>query len=85
MPDLETRIKQIEQRNKRVEADKAWETSLTRKLAIVILTYLTMTLVMTSLNIAKPFLNALVPTLGFFLSTLSLPFIKNLWIKHFYS
>jgi len=32
---LEAEIKKIHGRNKRVEADKAWETSWTRKLIIV--------------------------------------------------
>ena len=37
---MEKRIEQIEQRNKRVEEDKAWETSFTRRLCIAILTYI---------------------------------------------
>ena len=31
MKTLETRIEKIEQRNQKVEADKSWETSWTRK------------------------------------------------------
>ena len=38
--NLEKEIKQIKDRNKRVELDKSWETSWTRKLTIMILTYL---------------------------------------------
>ena len=37
---LEDRIKQIEERNKRVELDKKWETSWTRKICIMVLTYI---------------------------------------------
>ena len=37
--DLEERVKSIEERNKRVEKDKAWETSIIRKVCICILTY----------------------------------------------
>ena len=36
--DLEKRIIEIEKRNKRVELDKSWETSLTRRLCIIVLT-----------------------------------------------
>ena len=36
--NLEQRIEKIEERNKRVELDKKWETSLTRKICIMILT-----------------------------------------------
>ena len=38
--DLEKEIKKIQERNKRVELDKAWETSLTRRLCIMGLTYI---------------------------------------------
>ena len=38
--EIEKRIEKIEERNKRVELDKAWETSWTRKICIMILTYL---------------------------------------------
>ena len=38
--NLEEEIKKIQERNKRVELDKAWETSWTRKICICILTYI---------------------------------------------
>ena len=38
--NLETEIEQIKERNKRVELDKKWETSWTRKICIMILTYI---------------------------------------------
>ena len=37
--NLEQEIKKIKQRNDKVEADKAWETSNFRKIIIAILTY----------------------------------------------
>jgi len=36
---LKIEIEKIKGRNRRVEADKAWETSLTRKILIAVLTY----------------------------------------------
>jgi hypothetical protein len=36
--ELEKRISNIEERNKRVEGDKAWETSTLRKILIIVLT-----------------------------------------------
>ena len=74
-------IKKIKERNTRVEIDKAWETSHTRKLIIAILTYFVIVLFFISANITNPFLNAIVPTLGFILSTLSLPYFKKIWIE----
>ena len=37
--DVEQEIQRIEQRNKRVETDKAWELSWTRRLFITAITY----------------------------------------------
>lgn len=39
MKSLESRLAEIESRNARVENDKAWETSLTRKISILFMTY----------------------------------------------
>jgi hypothetical protein len=55
---METELEKINERNKRVELDKAWE-----------------------IRIADPFINALVPTGGYLLSTLSLSFVKQWWIN----
>ena len=79
--DFETEIKKIQERNKKVELDKAWETSNTRKISIALLTYFTMVLVMYSLGMDSPFVGAIIPTLGFTLSTFSLDFIKKIWKK----
>ena len=40
LKDLEKEIENIKSRNKRVELDKKWETSLTRKICICVLTYI---------------------------------------------
>ena len=79
--NLEAEIKKIQARNKKVELDKAWETSNTRKISIAVLTYFTMVLVMYSLNMESPFVGAIIPTLGFTLSTLGMNFLKTFWIK----
>ena len=78
---LENRINVIEQRNARVETDKAWETSLTRKLLIIIFTYLSIALYLFFIVHIDPWINAIVPAIGFLLSTLSLPFFKNIWMR----
>lgn len=80
--NIEKEIKDIKARNKRVETDKAWETSLTRKICIMVLTYLVVVsyqfIIQESNNI---FLSSLVPVFGFFLSTLSLKLIRKIWEK----
>jgi len=79
--ELEKSIEEIQERNRRVEADKAWEVSTFRKGSILVVTYLLAVVVMFSLHISKPFINAIIPTLGFFLSTLTLPFLKKWYLQ----
>jgi hypothetical protein len=81
LQNLEERVLKIEQRNQKVELDKAWETSRTRKVLIAVMTYITIVLFFHVAELPKPFVNSIVPTLGFVLSTLSLPYFKNIWIK----
>lgn len=79
--ELKARIEQLEVRNQRVEKDKAWETSAPRKFAILILTYLVIAIFLINIGNPKPWTNAIVPSIGFLLSTLSLKGLKNSWIK----
>jgi len=81
LESLQAEIDKIKARNTRVEIDKSWETSWTRKFTILILTYFVVFLFFIVNNLPNPFINSIVPTLGFFLSTLSVPWIKKLWIK----
>lgn len=81
---LEKRITEVERRNQRVEQDKAWETSWSRRLLLIFFTYLTIAIYMKFVLNTNPWLNAIVPSLGFYLSTLSLPFIKKIWSKYIY-
>lgn len=84
MNTLESRISEIEPRNTRVENDKAWETSWTRKISILLMTYAILGLYMKSLGVESWYLEswyleALVPTGGYLLSTLALPIIRKMW------
>ena len=82
--DLKKEIEKIKERNKKVEADKAWETSWTRRALIVIMTYFVIVLFFYFAELPKPFVNSIVPSLAFVLSTLSLPILKKLWVKSLY-
>lgn len=80
--NIEKEIKEIKERNKRVELNKVWETSLTRKICIMVLTYIVV--ILYSICISKVnnvFLTSLVPVIGFTLSTLSLNQIRKIWEK----
>lgn len=76
---LERRVEEIRARNQRVESHKAWEQSRTRLLSITAVTYVTMVLVFSVLGSQRPGVDAVVPTTGFFLSTLSLPLVRRIW------
>ena len=80
--DFEKEITEIKERNKRVEKDKAWETSWTRKICIMVLTYL---VVIVYTYIIREFdnvlLSSMVPVIGFTLSTLSLKLVRKIWEK----
>ncbi len=79
---LETEVALIKERNLRVEADKAWETSYFRVLLISAIIYVIAVKVMYFIGSTNYFLNALVPPIGYFVSVQSLPFIKKWWIKN---
>lgn len=81
---LEKELNKIKSRNVKVEAEKAWETSLFRKLLIAVLTYAVIVLFFYFADLPKPFINAIVPTIGFVVSTLSVGVFKRFWMRRFY-
>lgn len=80
---IEDRIKSIEERNRKVEYDKAWETSYFRRFLLTLFTYIAIGFYLQSVNIPQPWLNAIVPSVAFMLSTLTLPLFKKIWVKYF--
>ena len=78
---LELEVGKIKQRNKRVEADKAWETSSERRALIAVLTYAFFVLFFHLTGLQSPWVNALIPTIAFLLSTLTLSLFKEKWME----
>ncbi len=78
---LKAEIQKIKTRNARVERDKTWETSWTRKIAVAAASYAVVLIFFLIIKVDRPYLSAIVPTLGFLLSTLSIDALKNRWIK----
>lgn len=76
-------VEDILKRNSRVELDKAWETSWTRRGIIAVLTYVVASMWLIKVGNDAPFLNAFVPFGGYIFSTFSLPFVKEWWIKKY--
>lgn len=80
--ELEKEINAIKERNKRVETEKMWETSWTRRFFISLLTYFVISTFFLFAGVANPFVNAIVPAVAFILSTASLSILKDLWLKY---
>ncbi len=78
---LQQELLAIHDRNRRVELDKAWERSWTRRLFIAALTYVVAGLWLVLIHEVYPWAKAFVPTGGYLLSTLSLPFVKRWWTR----
>ena len=74
-------VEAILERNARVEAEKAWEVSLTRRLFIAVLIYLTAALLLWLTNQPQFAMLSIVPAVGYIFSTLSLPWVKHWWIR----
>lgn len=81
LDSLQQEIAEIHARNKRVEADKAWETSWTRRILVFVLTYIVVVIFFIVVKLPNPFANAAIPSVAFLLSTITLPIVKKWWIK----
>ena len=78
---MKKEIESIKKRNKRVEIDKAWEISWTRRIFIAIVTYIIAGIWLVLIHDTYPWLKAFVPAAGYVFSTLSIPFVKKWWGK----
>lgn len=82
LKNLEEEINKIKERNKKVESDKAWETSWTRRIFIGTSTYLLISLFLIIIKTDKPFISAVIPALAYLISTLSLGLLRTRWLKN---
>lgn len=80
--EIVRRLELIEARNGRVEDDKAWETSWVRRLSLTTFIYVVIAVYLRLVIHIDPWINALVPVIGFLLSTTTLSLFKRLWLKH---
>jgi len=82
LDQIQKELNEIKSRNQKVEDDKAWETSWTRRLLLTLFTYLAIVVYLYFIDIDKPWHSAIVPSIAFMLSTLTVPFFKQLWLKN---
>lgn len=81
---LEQKIQSIFERNERVEKDKAWETSLVRRITLAAATYLVVLYFLLLINAPNPYFNSLVPAGAYLVQQYSIPFLKKIWENKFY-
>ncbi len=82
--EVKSEIQQLKARNKKVEADKAWETSWTRRIVVALITYIIIVLFFFAAGLPNPFVNSIVPAVAFLVSTATIGLIKRLWLKKIY-
>ena len=80
--NMQKEIDAIKMRNKRVETDKAWETSWTRKISIAIMTYIVIVIFMLVAHFENPFVSAIIPSAAYLISMSTLHFVKKYWISN---
>lgn len=81
LKEIENEIEKIKARNRKVEADKAWETSGTRTIFISLVTFFLLYIFFRLTKSEASFLNALVSTAVYWLSTFSYSALKSWWLK----
>ena len=86
MNNHDQEIQALIDRNKRVEAGKAWETSWFRRILIAIVTYVAacIFLTVTGADHTRAYLPAFVPAIAFLFSTMTIGPIKKWWITNRY-
>lgn len=81
---IEQELQALRERNVRVEADKAWETSLFRLFSIAFVTYFVLAFLLYVIEAEHFLLGALVPVAGFILSVQTLPSLRQWWVERFF-
>jgi putative acetyltransferase len=77
-------VEALKLRNIKVEADKAWEISWTRRVLVAAITYIVVAAWLAMLGVHHHMLHALVPIAGYLLSIAVLPMLKTLWVEKIY-
>ncbi len=81
LDQIQREIEEIQQRNKRVEADKAWELSWMRRILIALSTYILIIIFMYFARLPSPFANAVVPATAYLVSMSAMPYFKKWWLN----
>lgn len=80
LEELKKEVEKIQARNRRVEADKAWETSWTRRALLFGLTYIVVVIFYVVAELPNPLTNGLVSSAAFVVATSTVPHVKKWWL-----
>lgn len=80
--DLAKEVEKIKERNRRVEADKSWETSWARRIFIGVSTYILIAIFLIIIRVERPLESAIIPAIAYLISTLTLGVLKSWWLKN---
>jgi putative acetyltransferase len=75
----------LKEKNKKIEADKAWETSTTRRGIIAVVTYVIVAIWLGMIGVEHHLMHALVPVLAYLVAMAGLPFMKKYWLEQVYT
>ena len=78
---LKEEIEAIKARNRRVEADKGWETSKTRSFFVASITFLLAYFFMHLISEREAFWKAVAGSLAYLASTTTYGILKNWWLR----
>jgi len=81
LQEVITEVSKIQKRNEVVSKGKAWEVSYTRRIILMIFTYISVGFYLSVIGISNAWLHAIVPSIAFMLSTLTLPFCMRIWLS----
>jgi hypothetical protein len=87
LDQMQSEIHALQRRNFEKDRGKEFESSYTRVIFLMAVTYFTLLAYMALvIQSNHPYLDAIVPTVGFNISTWSLPYVKEWWIqaRHYY-
>lgn len=81
LKNLREEIEKIKARNRRVESDKAWETSIARTVFIAIASFVIAYVLMSLIGENSPFWKAIAGSILYIISSASYGVLKSWWLK----
>ena len=82
---LQNAIDVLREEFKEEKKQQQFHSSWTRIITISTITYVTMAIYMYLLGVNQPYYSAVIPTTGFYLSTLSVSPLRRIWLKWCYT